>query len=227
MPRPPCATNRNHWILRNIGFLGKEILRMTLRRRTGQGRRPAVRGAAGLTRETIVAAALRDIDENGLESFSLRRLAARLGVYPTALTWHVAGRSALLADVVARVLGDLIPRRFPDSWQGSLGVPFRAFRDAIRRHPNVAPLIGTQLVSNAGMDFEFIERLLGALSHAGLAGTRLAAGYNAVIAAMVGFSTMEFAAEPAEGKDEWQREMSGRLRDVSAARYPVLAANVD
>ena len=187
--------------------------------------RPAARTQAGLTRATILAAALRDIDAGGLDAFSIRRLAARLGVYPTAITWHAAGRSDLLAGVVELVFEEGIPRRFTGPWREYLRRLFASFREAIREHPNVAPLVGTQLVSNAGMDFDFVEGLLEALADAGLTGDRLVAGYNAVIAALVGFSTMEFAAEPTEGRQAWQREMSQRLRDVSPTRHPVIAAN--
>ena len=53
-----------------------------------------------LNRETVVAAALEEIDRAGLEDFSLRNVAKSLGVYPTAIAWHAASRRQLLADVV-------------------------------------------------------------------------------------------------------------------------------
>jgi len=57
----------------------------------------------------------------------------------------------------------------------------------------MAPLIGTELLANREIDLDFVERLLATLAHAGLSGARLVAGYNAVIAALVGFTTQEFA----------------------------------
>src|SRR5690349_21340318 len=74
----------------------------------------------GLNRATVVAAALDEIDRNGLESFSLRSLAKSLGIFPTAVTWHVTDRSELLAEVVRLVLEDISPPGFHDSWQGYL-----------------------------------------------------------------------------------------------------------
>ncbi len=107
------------------------------------GKRPrnvAKRVPSTLSRESIVAAALLEIDRNGLENFSLRNLAKTLGVYPTAIAWHVSSRGHLLAEVAALVLADILPPGFPDSWQSYLRQLFHRFREAIRRHPNVAPL---------------------------------------------------------------------------------------
>jgi TetR/AcrR family transcriptional regulator, tetracycline repressor protein len=179
-----------------------------------------------LNRETVIAAALAEIDRSGLENFSLRNLAKALGVFPTAVSWYVPGRSHLLAEVARKVLEDITPPGFHDSWQGYLREFLRRFRQAIRRHPNVAPLIGSQLVANPAVDLEFIERLLAALAHGGLSGVRLVAAYNAVIAAAVGFTTQEFAPIPAENTAAWQKEIRDRLQSVSDTRYPQLARNM-
>jgi AcrR family transcriptional regulator len=182
--------------------------------------------APALTADLVVATALDEIDAGGLAQFSVRNVAKALGVFPTAIGWHVPTRSALLARVVSLVLQDVVPRGLAPSWQAYLRQFFRRFREALRRHPNVAPLISTQLVSNRGVDFEFVERILETLHHAGFRGETLLSGYNTVIAGLVGFASLEFAAIPAEDVRGWQREMRDRLRAVSPTRYPVLAANV-
>ena len=179
-----------------------------------------------LSRDTIIAAALLEIDRGGLDNFSLRNLAKALGVFPTAVSWHVSSRSNLLAEVAHKVLENIIPPGFHDSWQAYLRDFMHRFRQAIRLHPNVAPLIGTQLVANPSVDLEFVERLLAALAHGGLSGVRLVAAYNAVMAAVVGFTTQEFAPVPAQGTDAWQNEIRDRLKTVSSMRYPQLAANM-
>jgi TetR/AcrR family tetracycline transcriptional repressor len=193
------------------------------------GKRPgnvAKRVASTLSRESVVAAALLEIDRNGLENFSLRNLAKTLGVYPTAIAWHVSSRGQLLAEVAAVALADVLPPGFPDSWQSYLRQLFHRFREAIRRHPNVAPLIGTQLVANRGVDLEFVERLLAALAHAGFSGQRLVTAYNAVIAALVGFTTQEFAPIPADDTKAWQTGVRERLNSVQAFTHPILTKNM-
>ncbi|HEX5461473.1 MAG TPA: TetR/AcrR family transcriptional regulator C-terminal domain-containing protein [Steroidobacteraceae bacterium] len=179
-----------------------------------------------LNRVAVVAAALAEIDRTGLEHFSLRNVAKALGVFPTAVSWHVSGRSQLLAEVARVVLEDILPPGFHDSWQAYLREFLHRFRAAIRRHPNVAPLIGTQLVANPAVDFDFVERLLAVLVHAGLSGTRLLAGYNTVIAAAVGFTTQEFAPVPTENTRVWQKQVRERLEGVPEVKYPLLAQNM-
>lgn len=179
-----------------------------------------------LSPDTIVAAALSEIDRNGLESFTLRSLAKSLGVFPTAVAWHVPGRDQLLAEVAALAMRDIAPPGFPESWQSYLREVFQRFRAMLRSHPNIAPLIGTQLVANRGVDLDFIERLLAALVHAGFSGVRLVAAYNTVIAAVVGFTTQEFAPIPAKNTKPWQKEIRERLQGVQPARHPLLSDNM-
>ena len=206
--------------------LGDKIRKMRVPAPRAGARRGARTGERALSREAIIAAALAKIDQGGVDAFSLRSLARALGVSPTAVSWYVSGRSQLLAEVAHKVLEDIIPPGFHDSWQGYLREFMHRFRQAIRTHPNVAPLIGTQLVANPSVDLEFVERLLAALAHAGLSGVRLVAAYNAVIAAAVGFTTQEFAPIPAEGTSDWQSEIRNRLKDIPGIRYPQLAKNM-
>jgi AcrR family transcriptional regulator len=179
-----------------------------------------------LSKERIVAAALTQIDRDGLAAFSLRDVARALGVYPTALYWHVPGRNALLAAVVEHALHDIWPPRGRGRWQAWLRALFHRYRAAVRRHPNVAPLIGAQLVSNAGIGPELVERILATLADAGFSGNKLVDAYNTVIAAKVGFVTMELAAAPDEDRARWNAAMRARISDVDAAKLPVLARNL-
>ena len=188
--------------------------------------RRARRPLATLRRDTIVLAALEEIDANGLDAFSLRNLAARLGVYPAAIQWHVRSRRQLLSDVAALAMADVLPSGFPDSWQSYLRQVFHRFREALRQHPNVAPLIGTQLVANPGVDLAFVERLLATLEQAGFSGPDLVSAYNTVVAALVGFTTQEFAPIPHEDTARWQREIRARLDRVPSLTHPVLAKNM-
>jgi AcrR family transcriptional regulator len=190
-----------------------------------RGRPPADAGNA-LTRERIVATALRLLDESGLAEFSVRDVAKALGVYPAAIYWHVPTRNALLAEMVAHVLRDLDPGRTDGGWQDWLRALFIGYRRAVRRHPNIAPLIGAQLVSNASLDFDLIERMLEVLRGAGFRDQNLIAAFNVVVAAQVGFVTLEFAPLPAEDPGGWAADMRRLIGSVSAERHPLLAAHL-
>lgn len=56
----------------------------------------------GLSKEEIIEEATRLVEEHGFESFSLRELAARLGVKPASLYNHVEGISEITTTVALR-----------------------------------------------------------------------------------------------------------------------------
>jgi TetR/AcrR family tetracycline transcriptional repressor len=180
-----------------------------------------------LSKDRVVDAALALIDAQGVDGFSMRGLAEALGVYPTAIYWYVENRNALLAAVVGHALHDVAPEWRGDDWQAWLKDLFRRYRAAVQRHPNIAPLIGAQLVSNAGVGAAFIDRILTVLASAGFAGDHLVHAYNAVIAVQVGFVTLEFAPAPKEDRESWAGDIKARLRDADAAAHPVLAQNLE
>jgi TetR/AcrR family tetracycline transcriptional repressor len=189
-----------------------------------RGRPPA--SADALTRDKIIAAALEHLDKSGLQAFSVRDVAKALGVYPAAVYWHIPTRNALLADMVAHVLRDLNPKPGISVWQDWLRALFKGYRQAVLKHPNIAPLIGAQLVSNASMDFKLMERMLEILSQAGFRDRKLIEAFNVVIAAQVGFVTLEFAPAPAEDASNWEDEMRRLIGSVDAGTYPLLAKHL-
>jgi AcrR family transcriptional regulator len=191
-----------------------------------QGRRKASADTPALSQDVIVAAALDYIDTEGLETFSLRNLAQKLGVYPTAIYWYVSNRDALLAHVVTAVTRDVVPVKRRREWQAGLRDLMHKFREAVRAHPNVAPLIGGQLVSNAQVDFALVEYILATLAKAGLSDNALVGGYNTVLATLVGFTTQEFAPIPHEDAAQWQIAVQERLLSVDADTYPLLSRNM-
>ncbi len=180
--------------------------------------------AVGLDPPTIIAAALDELDRDGFAAFSLRGLARRLGVNASVIVWHVGSRDVLLAEVVALVLRDVVP---PDMatrapWQDRLRTLFVRFRAAVRRHPNAAPLIGADAVTNVRPDLTLVEAILSALVDAGFADDAVPATYNAVQAALVGFVTQEFARMPTEDVGGWQEAIRAGLATADAARHPHL-----
>lgn len=66
-----------------------------------------------LTRDSIAAAALDLLNEQGLDQLSLRKLAARLDVKAPSLYWHVADKNALLALLAESVFVDCLARIAP------------------------------------------------------------------------------------------------------------------
>ena len=178
---------------------------------------------SGLSKERIVAAAIEQIDRNGLMGFSLRDVARSLGVYPSAVYWHVATRDDLLASVVEATMADVAPEPGDLSWQDWLRQLFSRCREVIRRHPNVAPLLGGHLVANASLSPGMIDRILTVLVTAGFKEDRIVDMYNVVIATMVGFSTLEFAAMPTDDPAGWAAQLQEKVSSIRALEFPTLA----
>ena len=186
--------------------------------------RPA--GGGALSKRLIAQAALAHIDEFGLGAFSMREIAARLGVYPATVHWHVSTREALLAEVAAMVMADVTPPPGKEGWQEWIAQLFRRCRAAVRRHPNVAQLLGAQLVSNGSLPTELVEGVLAALVEAGFEGQPLLEAYNCVIAAMLGFVTMEFSPLPSDNTQAWAEELRERVHTIRPLDHPVLTRNL-
>lgn len=183
-------------------------------------RRPA-HPRVGLTKDLIIRAALALIDEAGLEGLTIRALSNRLGVQTRTIYWHAGPRNAILAGTVELVGAGIIP---PSSrnWEDWLRTLFRNFRRAVSKHPNIAALIGAQMVPSVTADFNLVEQILSHLSRAGYEGDRLVGAFSAVIATMTGLVTLEFAPLPVEEAEEWSNNMQAKIAAIDESSYPIL-----
>lgn len=97
---------------------------------------------SGLDRERITAATVRLLDSEGLARFSMRRLAAGLGVTAMSLYWYVDTKHELLELALDRALGELALSAgpAPEGWPGRLRSLARGYHRLLTDHPWVAPL---------------------------------------------------------------------------------------
>jgi TetR/AcrR family tetracycline transcriptional repressor len=72
-----------------------------------EGRQVRRGGTAGLTRDRVVEVALELLEADGPDALTMRGLAAKLGVAPTAIYWHVGDKQALLDAVVDHITADV------------------------------------------------------------------------------------------------------------------------
>lgn len=98
--------------------------------------------AAGLTLDQITAAALTLIADQGLPRLTIRSLATRLGVTPSALYNHVADRTGLIDAVLERVLGGIELHTDPGlPWPEQLTVLAHRLRKVLQDHPGTAGVL--------------------------------------------------------------------------------------
>jgi AcrR family transcriptional regulator len=68
---------------------------------------PRSKSSEPVTADQILETAARLIDVDGVETFSMRRLAEQLGVAVTSIYWHVGGRDKLFDSLVEGLLGQM------------------------------------------------------------------------------------------------------------------------
>jgi AcrR family transcriptional regulator len=100
---------------------------------------------APLSADEVLAEALALLDEAGASGLTMRRLAARLGVDPMALYWHVPNKDAILDGVMTRVLSEIVVSDTGADWVEAIGAGQRAFRQAVLAHPHVFDLMVDRL----------------------------------------------------------------------------------
>ncbi len=68
---------------------------------------PGGKGSDPVTADQILQTAAELIDVDGVDAFSMRRLADQLGVAVTSIYWHIGGRDKLFDALVERLLGQM------------------------------------------------------------------------------------------------------------------------
>lgn len=102
-----------------------------------------------LTRERIIHAALRLLDDSGLDGVTLRRLADRLGVRAPTLYWHMKNKAELVDALGDAILAPLADHPDPENmtWQDWLLEAGSQFRAALLAHRDGARVIAAAQAS--------------------------------------------------------------------------------
>jgi AcrR family transcriptional regulator len=100
---------------------------------------PRGKPRSGLTRESIVSAAVEVLDEAGIEGLSMRRVAEHLGTGAASLYWHIADKEQLIHLVLDRVIGEIeLPKADPTRWRDQIHEYAIEARTMFQRHRGVA-----------------------------------------------------------------------------------------
>ena len=155
-----------------------------------------------LTREKIRREALKLIDAEGLESFSTRKLGARLGCEAMAIYWYYPNKDALLDAVVDELMAQVGRVKVDDGdWVEMLREIARAYRGLARKHPNAFPLIATRRFTTESTH-AFLDHLFELAHRQGVDDRTTARFFRAVSAYCSGIALNELAARraPDDGK---------------------------
>ncbi len=167
-----------------------------------------------ISREAIVAAAIRLLDSEGLSALSMRRVADQLGTGAASLYWHVGSKDGLLDLVFDEIVGELsIPDPDPPRWREQIKQVARAQRAISLRHPYVVQIsIGRiPLGPNA---LRYSERTLAILRAGGLPPRLAVQGSHLLISTVNGFTLDETGVDSAAGEGA---QAAGRTSRAGAA----------
>ncbi|MES4902448.1 MULTISPECIES: TetR/AcrR family transcriptional regulator [unclassified Streptomyces] len=200
-------------------------------------RRKAEQQPAGLDHVKIVAATVRLLDAEGLAGFSMRRLAAELGVTAMSVYWYVETKDQLLELALDAAMGEMsLPAGSLGPARGyehlevegyeHLETQARDWRDQLRQiaseyrrllvtHPWLPPLLGEYM--NIGPNaMTFSTAVQRVLRNSGLPTSQVPGALALVFQFVYGFSTIEgrFAARcraAGVSQDEFFAEMMGTI----------------
>src|SRR6185312_12872137 len=104
---------------------------------TGRTKRPQSRAAWGsISRELVIEAALRAVNEGRYEQMTIRSLAADLGVGAMSLYRHVRDKDDLLVEVTNRLLASTWkPRARRNDWQAWSAEAAERLRELLVKQP--------------------------------------------------------------------------------------------
>ena len=175
------------------------------------------------SRAEVLEAALRIVDEQGLERLTMRRLGAQLGVDPMTVYHHVPDKAALFDGLIERVLAEI---RIPDAtgdWEHDLRAIVVEARTTLLAHPHTVILLGTR-PPISGPAFALVEAITAILLGGGFSEEQAADGFDCAGRMLIGHTLAETGRPPGgeiSGGETEHRDAQTALAD---GRYPALAA---
>lgn len=158
----------------------------------------------------IATAALAIVDRKG--EFSVNEVAKALGVRPSSLYNHLAGKAEIVEAMRSLVFQDLAPTAGTDDWEAQLRGLLRGYRDAFAAHPRLVPLLTAYTVSSPDV-MALYERMADVLVRAGVPDDELLTVITVLDNLVIG-SALDLAAP----EQVWSRD---------AAQGPLLAAAIE
>nr|WP_300147510.1 TetR/AcrR family transcriptional regulator C-terminal domain-containing protein [Propionicimonas sp.] len=178
--------------------------------------------AKGISRESIIEAALAVLDEKGIEGLTVRALANRLGVQAPALYWHVENKRELLdemgTEVSRRVAAAMDSAPPTEGWRDGLALFARVLRREYLVHRDGArTFAGVRITDPAVLRSQ--ERWLVHWTASGLAPEKVARAAQLVTWFVIGFVIEEQERADPHGR----RSLATKPDQDLAADLPLIA----
>jgi len=145
---------------------------------------------APLSRMRVLEAALRVVDDEGLDALTMRRLGEELQADPMSVYRHVDGKDALF-DGLAETMWAEVPGPPGQAWPDDLRTLARSVRGVIHRHHGAAPLVIRRFLNRSAL--EVSHAYLEVLRRAGFRDSRAAEVLRSVVSYSVGYGLQEIS----------------------------------
>ncbi|WP_243788454.1 TetR/AcrR family transcriptional regulator C-terminal domain-containing protein [Saccharopolyspora gloriosae] len=159
-------------------------------------------------RSDIVDRAITVLDEYGLESLTMRRLASELGVQPSALYHHVPNKQTLLAAIADEIVRRGRRPRQATAWDRRVVEICGELRNAMLAYRDGAEVVATAHTFGLGRD-EPTGRLREALGDGGLPEDMVDLATRTFLHLIFGHATEEQTALQAASAGAIDREPGG------------------
>jgi AcrR family transcriptional regulator len=175
-----------------------------------------------LTQEAIVEAAIKVLDAEGLDGFSMRRVADTLNTGAASLYWHVGSKDGLFDLIFEEIIGEQlegIPDADPEHWQEQLKEVARAMRRTILLHRDIVQLSIGRIPMGPNA-LRMSEGVL-AILRAGAVPDELAVqSYLLMISAVNGFTMDEAGYETESPEDAPPAEEAAKMVETYFSSLP-------
>jgi TetR/AcrR family transcriptional regulator, tetracycline repressor protein len=224
LPTPPWWSSRE----------GRKAARDERRksRHDARGERKAAKDGAAprdpITPERLAGAALKIVDEGGLEGLTVRSLAQELGVGTMTIYWYVQNKDEILDLVSDWLLADVVLPPMDDDWRVTARQTAAAVRGAMIRHARALPvMVGRGSFGPNGL--RVIDHSIAVFRRAGFDDQESADGYFAFSNYITGFALMQTANINVAGRTDTDRRayfaMVGQyVMSLPPDQYPNLHA---
>ena len=174
---------------------------------------------APLTKDRVLAAALKLADKGGIEGLSMRNLAAALKVEAMSLYNHVDGKEAILDGLVDLVAGEIEPPRPGGDWKSAMRRRAKSAHAVLLGHPWATMLFVSRMNIGPNM-LRYVDATIGCLHQAGFSYPLADHAWTAIDAYVYGFTIQKrnFPLDPAQ----YAAAAKGFLHLIPAEQFPYL-----
>ena len=153
----------------------------------------------------------------------MRRLAAALGAGTMSLYNHVSDKADLQSLLLDAVFMNAAIQEDDAPWDEKAKAALRAIRDAVNRHPALAPLLPARPTASAAA-LRPIEALLSALRQGGFQDRELLQAYHLLFGYLTGSILTDPAGPSARERKRSTKEVASEIAALDLAAFPNLAS---